>query len=243
MEGPGADLVGDVGRRHVGLPGVDQLAEGGVRSGGRLFAQPAQVGQLGVGQAHVLLVGLHRAAFLQRLQFGRRRRRQHRVQRRQSEPFRQGKPSQTTRNPPKKNHRGVLGARVDQEALQVRLGDAADGVDVGAGTVVLGQVAAQRFVHVGRAEDEQAARAAARPQHQLRQQVRQHLRWPGPKNKNPTTRYQPGRTRSNLVQLWLRVSATRPNPVETQNTHQFTTNPVEPDRTWLNLGFESQQPG
>ena len=47
------------------------------------------------------------------------------------------------------------------EALEVVLVDAANGVDVGARAVVLGQVPDQRLTDVGRAQDEQAAAAGA----------------------------------------------------------------------------------
>mmetsp|Transcript_29678 Transcript_29678/g.79690 ORF Transcript_29678/g.79690 Transcript_29678/m.79690 type:complete len:715 (-) Transcript_29678:189-2333(-) len=61
-----------------------------------------------------------------------------------------------------------------QEALQVRLRHAADGVHVRRGAVVLGHVSAQRLIHVGRAEDEEEALPAAAPGHELCQQVAVH---------------------------------------------------------------------
>ena len=51
----------------------------------------------------------------------------------------------------------VEAARVAQEGLEVRLGDAADRVDVRARAVVLGHVATEGLVDVGRPQDQQSS--------------------------------------------------------------------------------------
>mmetsp|Transcript_24908 Transcript_24908/g.58040 ORF Transcript_24908/g.58040 Transcript_24908/m.58040 type:complete len:412 (-) Transcript_24908:731-1966(-) len=71
---------------------------------------------------------------------------------------------------------GACGRRraLPKEALEVSLGDAADRVDVRRRAVVLGHVPTQRFVDVGRAENEQEAVTAANPWQQLREHIREH---------------------------------------------------------------------
>mmetsp|Transcript_27668 Transcript_27668/g.81901 ORF Transcript_27668/g.81901 Transcript_27668/m.81901 type:complete len:286 (+) Transcript_27668:455-1312(+) len=114
------------------------------------LSQPAKDGQLVVRHAHVGLVRLRRRARAQWLQLRRRRRALHACKLRIA---------QMLRAPP-------------QEAPQVLLADAPNGVDVCAAAVVLGHVATQALVNIGAAEHQQEARAAARPRRQLRQQER-----------------------------------------------------------------------
>lgn len=141
-------------RRIAALaPRAHQPHEHAVRAAALLLAQPPEFAQLRVRHAHVLLVRLrHLAAAGQRLQLGGGRLLDDRPHHRHAE----------------------LALRVQQERLQIGLGDAANRIDVRRRAVVLGHVAAQRFVHIGRAEHQQAAGPAAHPQHQLGEQVGQH---------------------------------------------------------------------
>lgn len=146
-------LVRHLGRRVAIAPRAHQPSEHPERAAQLLLAQPPEFAQLRIRHAHVLLVRLADAAVVaQRLQLGGGRLRQQRRHRRHAE----------------------LALRIQQKAAQIGFRDAADRIHIGRRAIVLGHVAAQRFVHVGRAEHQQAARPAAHPQHQLRQQVRHH---------------------------------------------------------------------
>mmetsp|Transcript_11409 Transcript_11409/g.34418 ORF Transcript_11409/g.34418 Transcript_11409/m.34418 type:complete len:589 (-) Transcript_11409:799-2565(-) len=142
------DLLGDLlieGHRCVVTPGAlrgrDAAAvvperaepqEGGERAAVLDLAAAAEVAQLGVGHAHVLLVQLGALGARElRAGLGVRDALQHRD--------------------------ALLAARPLQEGLEVRLVDPADGVDVRGAAVVLGVVAAQGLIDVRGAQDEQGA--------------------------------------------------------------------------------------
>ena len=143
-------LVGYLTRREATRPRLEQAAEHRVRSAVVLLAQLAVDGQLVVGHAHLDLVELLvLALFAERHELGRGRRVVDGAQRRQLERLR----------------------AVEHKRAQVGLADAADRVEVGTRAVVLGEVAAQALVHVGRAEHEQRARPTDRPQSELSEEV------------------------------------------------------------------------
>mmetsp|Transcript_15581 Transcript_15581/g.43595 ORF Transcript_15581/g.43595 Transcript_15581/m.43595 type:complete len:240 (-) Transcript_15581:1526-2245(-) len=141
---------------HLGggavAPEVDKGAIHGHGAAAGDLAQAAVNAELLVAHAHVGLVGLSTGAFSERLELCGGGCLHHPLQRRVAEVDRAPR----------------------QEALEVALGDAADGVDVGRGAVVLGEVASQALVNVGAAKDKQEARPSSHPVSQLRQHERQH---------------------------------------------------------------------
>ena len=74
---------------------------------------------------------------------------------------------------------GVAMGHVLAEGAEVCLADGADGVEVSAGAVVLGHVASQSLVHVGRGQHQEGAPTTPRPWQQLGKQVGQDKPVPG----------------------------------------------------------------
>jgi len=61
-----------------------------------------------------------------------------------------------------------------KERSQVCFGNTSNRVDVGTATIILGQVATEQLINIGRAQHQQEAQAAPHPQGQLRKQERNH---------------------------------------------------------------------
>uniref|UniRef100_A0A480GIX5 Glutamine-dependent NAD(+) synthetase isoform X1 n=1 Tax=Sus scrofa TaxID=9823 RepID=A0A480GIX5_PIG len=131
------------------LPQDQESAEHAVGPGLGDLPEPPVDGQLRVRHPHVLLIGLGHLSIGQGLQLGGGRCFQDALQGGQLE---------------------ALPAELD-EGSQVGLADPAYGVDVGAGAVVLGQVAEEALVHVGRSEHEKSAWSAPRPEAELGKEV------------------------------------------------------------------------
>eukprot|EP00963_Diacronema_lutheri_P000795 scaffold47_cov334-Pavlova_lutheri.AAC.25 len=142
--------------RADALPCAINRLEHGHRSRPGQAPEPPVRRQLQVRHAHVLFVRLQDASvFSQRLQLRGGRSGFHLSENGQIETLGKGSPA--------------------QEAAQVRLGDAADGIDVRAAAVVLGEITTETFIHVGASQHQQKATLLSpRPGQKLSQQESQH---------------------------------------------------------------------
>lgn len=145
-------LIGHLLAAALMPPVTDQPTEHAERTAMLLLAQSSENTQFRVAHSHILFVRLGNLAIAQRLQFGGWWLLEDALQ-----------------------HGNVeLAFGVDQELLEIGLGDATDRIDIGRRAIVFGHIAAKRFVHIGRAEDEQTAGTIAHPQHELGEQVGEH---------------------------------------------------------------------